>query len=204
MAPDRDVPAEFATDTHIRYPESLVRYLLSELTVPGDVVLDPFAGFGTTLIVAEEMNRKGFGMERDKSRAAYAMSQLEHPERLLVCDSSQPSSYESVPAAALSVSSPPYFDYPDIGSASPEYAEYIDSIAQIYGRVAASLKPDAKLVIEMSNLKSSTGLVTTQAWDVARQLQLVLRFEGEIVVGWAPTYCCGYDHSYCLVFGGRV
>jgi hypothetical protein len=62
------------------------------------------------------------------------------------------------------------------------------------------LKPDGKLVIDMSNLKNSAGVVTTQAWDVARRLQRKLRFEREIVVGWTPTYCCGYDHSYCLVF----
>jgi hypothetical protein len=28
----------------------------------------------------------------------------------------------------------------------------------------------------------------------------VLRFEGEVVVDWEPTYGFGYDHSYCLVF----
>jgi hypothetical protein len=41
--------------------------------------------------------------------------------------------------------------------------------------------------------------VTPLAWDVARALSSVLRFEGETVIGW-DNYRYGYDHSYCLVF----
>ena len=41
--------------------------------------------------------------------------------------------------------------------------------------------------------------LTTLAWDIAKAVSQVLRFEGEIVVGW-NTCGFGYDHSYCLVF----
>ncbi len=34
-------------------------------TNPGDVVLDPFAGSGTTLVVASQLNRKSIGIELD-------------------------------------------------------------------------------------------------------------------------------------------
>ena len=43
----------------------LLRIILSS-TNPGDVVLDPFAGSGTTLVVAEQLRRKSIGMELDK------------------------------------------------------------------------------------------------------------------------------------------
>ena len=43
----------------------LVRIILSS-TNPGDVVLDPFAGSGTTLVVAEQLRRESVGMELDK------------------------------------------------------------------------------------------------------------------------------------------
>ena len=43
----------------------LLRIILSS-TDPGDVVLDPFAGSGTTLIVAEQLGRKSIGVELDK------------------------------------------------------------------------------------------------------------------------------------------
>ena len=36
-------------------------------TEEGDVVLDPFAGIGTTLTIAQEMNRIGIGFEIDKN-----------------------------------------------------------------------------------------------------------------------------------------
>ena len=43
----------------------LLRIILSS-TNPGDVVLDPFAGSGTTLVVAEQLDRKSIGVELDK------------------------------------------------------------------------------------------------------------------------------------------
>jgi len=42
----------------------LLRIVLSS-TKPGDTVLDPFAGSGTTLIVAEQLERKSVGIELD-------------------------------------------------------------------------------------------------------------------------------------------
>ena len=36
-------------------------------TEEGDVVLDPFAGIGTTLTIAQEMNRIGVGFEIDSN-----------------------------------------------------------------------------------------------------------------------------------------
>ena len=43
----------------------LLRIILSS-TNPGDVVLDPFAGSGTTLVVGEQLGRKSIGVELDK------------------------------------------------------------------------------------------------------------------------------------------
>ena len=42
----------------------LLRIILSS-TNPGDVVLDPFAGSGTTLVVAEQLGRESIGVELD-------------------------------------------------------------------------------------------------------------------------------------------
>ncbi len=42
----------------------LLRIILSS-TDPGDLVLDPFAGTGTTLVVAEQLNRSSVGIEID-------------------------------------------------------------------------------------------------------------------------------------------
>ena len=45
------------------FPEKLIRRLILCSTKIGDVVLDPFAGSGTTLKVAEELNRIGYGID---------------------------------------------------------------------------------------------------------------------------------------------
>jgi DNA modification methylase len=45
------------------YPEELVALMLHTYTSPGDTVLDPFLGSGTTLKVARGMERRGIGVE---------------------------------------------------------------------------------------------------------------------------------------------
>jgi site-specific DNA-methyltransferase (adenine-specific) len=47
-------------------PTQLLRYLIEQSTVPGELVIDPFAGSGSTLIAAFECKRQGWGCEIDK------------------------------------------------------------------------------------------------------------------------------------------
>lgn len=48
------------------YPEELVYALMYTFSNPGDTVLDPFLGSGTTLKVAEKLDRVGVGYEIDE------------------------------------------------------------------------------------------------------------------------------------------
>lgn len=50
-----------------QYPVELVERCVLALTNPGGLVLDPFAGVGSTLIAALKNNRRAFGSEREKS-----------------------------------------------------------------------------------------------------------------------------------------
>jgi len=45
-------------------PLALLRRIITVSTNPGDVVLDPFAGSGTTLVAAEEAGREWVGVEQ--------------------------------------------------------------------------------------------------------------------------------------------
>jgi site-specific DNA-methyltransferase (adenine-specific)/site-specific DNA-methyltransferase (cytosine-N4-specific) len=45
------------------FPKSLPSWFISLFTKPGDTVLDPFMGSGTTILLAQEMGRKSIGIE---------------------------------------------------------------------------------------------------------------------------------------------
>jgi hypothetical protein len=89
----------------------------------------------------------------------------------------------------------PLTDYATMGKG---YAPYLQDIRNIYRQIASLMKEGSRVVIEASNLKRSG--VTPLAWDIAGEVGKEISFEGEIVIGWEPTYGYGYDHSYCLVF----
>ena len=55
----------------------LLRIILSS-TKPGDVVLDPFAGTGTTLVVAEQISRQSIGIEIDPENVKCVKDRLEN------------------------------------------------------------------------------------------------------------------------------
>jgi len=189
----------------IRYPESLVRHFLEAYTREWDTVFDPFTGFGTTLRVAEAMGRVPVGLELNPGRCRYARCRLQNPDALLRGDARRLGDY-SLPPFDFSITSPPYMNRHDPENPLTDYTEieggyeqYLTDLRDIYEQIAARMKPGARAVIEVANLKSG-GEVTTLAWDIAGAISSVLHFEGEVIVGWEPTYAYGYDHSYCLVF----
>jgi 16S rRNA G966 N2-methylase RsmD len=54
-----------ATDHKGRKPSELIKYLLETFTKDDDIVIDPFLGSGTTLLVAERLNRRCVGGDID-------------------------------------------------------------------------------------------------------------------------------------------
>ena len=57
-------------------PEALVARALLACTEPGEIVLDPFFGSGTTGAVARRLNRRFIGIERDPHYAAHARARI--------------------------------------------------------------------------------------------------------------------------------
>lgn len=53
----------------------LLRIILSS-SIPGDVILDPFAGTGTTLVVAQQLGRQSVGIEIDSKNATIIEQRL--------------------------------------------------------------------------------------------------------------------------------
>jgi len=63
-------------------PESLLHRVILSSSNPGDVVLDPFFGTGTTGAVAKMLGRKFIGIEREQSYADVALSRINAIEEL--------------------------------------------------------------------------------------------------------------------------
>mgnify|MGYP001168470776 CR=1 FL=1 len=57
-------------------PEALLHRVILAATRPGDLVLDPFFGTGTTGVVAKRLGRRFLGIERDPRYAAVARARL--------------------------------------------------------------------------------------------------------------------------------
>ena len=62
-------------------PVKLLEYLIEIFTDPGDVVIDPVAGSGSTLVAAENTNRKAHGFEIKKDFHKKASAWLEEVKR---------------------------------------------------------------------------------------------------------------------------
>jgi modification methylase len=58
-------------------PEALLRRVLLASTKPGDIVLDPFLGSGTTGAAAKQLGRRWIGIERDPGYVEIARKRIE-------------------------------------------------------------------------------------------------------------------------------
>ncbi|MGY5854027.1 MAG: DNA methyltransferase [Candidatus Thorarchaeota archaeon] len=203
-----ELPDEFKADD-MRFPDGFVEVFLEEFTKPGDKVIDIFAGYGSTLIVAEQMNRIGYGIEIDPRRFSYTKSQIKNKENIINGDTRLLDQYD-LPEMDFALCSPIYMNKnwtrsPLTADQTPgTYFSYLDELQEIFAKLKSIVKVGGHIVVEAANLKSTD--VTTFAWDVCRALSRELLFEREIVICWERTDTgrgvneFGYDHSYCLVF----
>jgi modification methylase len=58
-------------------PESLLYRVIASSSDPGDIVLDPFFGTGTTGVVAKRLQRRWIGIEREESYIQLARERIE-------------------------------------------------------------------------------------------------------------------------------
>ena len=64
------------TDHPTQKPEELIRRLILASSLEGDLVVDPFVGSGTTLVVAEKTGRRWAGADNDARFVGLARSRL--------------------------------------------------------------------------------------------------------------------------------
>ena len=108
--PRTDRPPSFADD--LCFSPDLVDTFVHAYSAPGDLVFDPFAGFGTTLHSAERLDRQALGFEIDAERVAYARTRLADPSCMQQADVREVA-WSRVPRYRLSITSPPYMTKDD-------------------------------------------------------------------------------------------
>lgn len=214
----------------VRTPPALVERLLERYTAPGDRVLDPFAGFGTTLAVAGRLDREAWGVEYEPRRVEHVRERVAEPDRVLAGDALALDDLDLPPADCV-VTSPPFMargmttnPFENYAGES-DYERYLGDVATAFEGVRAVVADDARVLVDVVNIRHD-GDVTRLAWDVGEAIAGVdgLHFDGELVVAWTGaseggadgdrqasreptedgdrdgTFGYGYDHSYVLTY----
>lgn len=198
---------------------SQMRPFVRAFSRPGDVVFDPFCGFGTTLLAASLEDRRGLGMEIDPDRAALARERLHrHGVDATILDGALPQA--RLPARIdLCLTNVPYFgcDWP--GDAcdgqlyrASDFATYLSAMRAIFHAVREAL-PDGGHCIAMVENARVGERVVPQAWELARLLgslfepceEHVLLYPARETmpsVNEDPTHT-DRSHEYALVFRKR-
>jgi DNA modification methylase len=190
-------------DDDVHAVESLVAEAIERYSRPGDVVLDPFAGYGTTLVVAERLGRRAVGVDLLAERAETARRRT--AELVVVGDARELDALVAGPVD-LCVTSPPYMndaDHPENPLTSyrtldGDYRTYLRELDGVFAAAARLVRPGGHLVVNVANIRTERGL-TPLAWDVGRLVRRHLRLVDEYVVCWdgGPAWLSG---DYWLVF----
>jgi hypothetical protein len=191
-----------------------MRPFIAAFSRPGDLVLDPFAGFGTTLVAAALEGRRGLGIEVAPDRARrigerLARLALPPPDvRVGDCIALTP----SLPRVDLVATSVPYFGCTGglAGGvaqryADPDYATWLERMRLTFKALVPSLARGGHLIVMVENVRVG-GHFVPQAWDVARLLaeRFVMQDERVIIYPGRPPH--GDDpaitnraHEYALI-----
>ncbi|MGH2867754.1 MAG: DNA methyltransferase [Solirubrobacteraceae bacterium] len=192
-------PLAYEGDTSFRFPERIAQHVLERFSGVGDWVLDPFCGFGTTLVVAERLGRNAAGIEIDRGRAAFAATRVSDPSRVLhgCCADIEPGRW---PLFDLVLTSPPYGSFTD-GSRIDAADDYVASATRLFHQIARVLAPGAVLAVEVAQARESAA-TRPIVWHVGRALCSLFVLQEDIVrVNTGATEAgLGYDHSHILVF----
>lgn len=191
-------PIDFAGFADDRSPPELAELALEAYSRPGDWVLDPFAGLGTTLFAAERLGRHGIGFEPNPERHAWVSSRLAAPSRIIPAPIQSMGAHD-LPPFQLAFTSPPY---PTVRlEDDPWGPSYFEDMAAIFAGIGRAMAPDGHVVVEVSNIRTEDGY-RPLVGQMAETLGQVLRLEREIVrvntSGWPAGPGVGY--SAMLIF----
>src|SRR5262249_36135617 len=63
------------------FPEAIPAFFINLMTRRGDTVLDPFAGSGTTTVVAQQLSRNCISIEKEEANIHLIVNRLQQKKR---------------------------------------------------------------------------------------------------------------------------
>jgi DNA modification methylase len=97
------------------YPIALPSHFIKLFTHQGELVIDPFAGIGTTLLAARDLDRNAVGFDLKEDYTEYSKKRLEQTalsptsQQIPICDDAlNIANYVEENSVSLCVTSPPY------------------------------------------------------------------------------------------------
>jgi len=191
------------------FPAELCKRLISIYTKKGDLVIDPFLGSGSTLVAAQDLSRRGIGVEISPEFAKLAKSRLSQakliktgaPAPQVFCDDALNLSKYVEPASVdLCITSPPYWsihqrkrsaDYKesrpytelarDLGNI-PDYDDFLWELGRIFNQVYDALKPGKRCIIIVMDIRIQNKLIPFHM-DIVRMMEGV-GFVLEDIIVW--------------------
>jgi len=167
------------------FPLELPKRLVEVYTRPSEVVLDPFAGSGSTLVAALELGRRGVGLDISPDFVELAKMRLKpllngrgrgyarvyHADARRLLDRVRRASVD------LCVTSPPYWnihrrrrtsDYKeprpyshldgDLGNID-DYGEFLGALGEVFGGVRKALKPGKRCVMVAMDIRVGPSFI---------------------------------------------
>lgn len=162
------------------FPVALAEKLINIYTKDKkEVIFDPFAGVGSTLIAAKNLNRKGIGLDLNKDFIKIAKARLSTDSsssksqkgKLMVADSRNLTKFVRKNSVDLCINSPPYWDIlnqrrtvdkktsknysnskKDLGNLE-DYQKFLSELKEVYSGVYKVLKPNKRCCIVVMDIR---------------------------------------------------
>ena len=200
-------PDGIADDVH--FTEALAASVIGHASRPGDLVLDPFAGYGTTLVVAERLGRRAIGIELLSAHLDIARRRTTGAARLILGDARRVGELVHEPID-LVLTSPPYMPARDhvenpltgYTTRDGDYETYLAELGDVFGQVAGLLRPGGQLVINVADPVALDGAVTPLVDDLAGVVDPHIPLLGLTRLRW-DIHPAGLERD-CLLWFRRI
>jgi DNA modification methylase len=178
------------------FPAALAARLIECFTrADARVVLDPFAGVGSTLLAAQELGGQGIGIELSREYVTIAKRRLKKtavpnaPLPAVHCaDARRLSKYVTPASVDLVITSPPYWDIllrrrsadrkavrhygkppADLGKIG-DYEQFLQALREVFAQVFEALKPGRYCCAIVMDLRKKEQFFPLHA-DLAKRMQ---------------------------------